>query len=131
MGDLWLQVLPRDNRDLDLLSRDFRPKVAAEDVKGYEAEIEKAPGDAALHDDVALLYLELGKSDRAIAHFTTSKDLKPQSAAAHYNLGNVLLSQKQYDAAIREFSEVVRLQPDSAAARKNLTAAKALAERRD
>jgi Flp pilus assembly protein TadD len=165
MGDLWLQVLPRDNRDLDLLSRDFRPKVAAEDVKGYEAEIEKAPGDAALHDDVALLYLELGKSDRAIAHFTTSKELKPQSAAAHYNLGtaltvagrlddaaaeyrealrldpdyanahnnlgNVLLAQKHYDAAIREFTEVVRLQPDSVAARKNLTAAKALAERRD
>ena len=71
MGDLWLQVMPRDGADLDRLSRDFRPKVAAEDVKGYESEIEKHPDDAGLHDDVALLYLELGKSDKAIAHFTT------------------------------------------------------------
>ena len=61
MGDLWLQVLPRDGDDLDRLSRDFRPKVAAEDVKGYEAEIEKHPDDAGLHDDVALLYTGVGE----------------------------------------------------------------------
>jgi hypothetical protein len=40
-------------------------KVAAEDVKGYEAEIEKHPDDAGLHDDVALLYMELGKNGKA------------------------------------------------------------------
>src|SRR5205814_9006296 len=41
MGDLWQQVLPKDDRDLDVLSRDFRPKVAAEDVIGYETEIDR------------------------------------------------------------------------------------------
>jgi tetratricopeptide (TPR) repeat protein len=120
MGDLWLQVLPRDNRDLDLLSRDFRPKVAAEDVKGYEAEIEKHPGDAALHDDVALLYLELGKDDGAIAHFTTSKELKPQSAAAHYNLGTALTVARRLDDAAAEYREALRLDPDYANAHNNL-----------
>ena len=111
MGDLWLQVLPRDGRDLDLLSRDFRPKVAAEDVKGYEAEIEKHPGDAALHDDVALLYLELGKGDRAIAHFTTSRDLKPQSAVSHYNLGTALTVARRLDEAAGEYREALRIDP--------------------
>src|SRR5712691_12967020 len=72
MGDLWIQVLTRDGRDLEILSRDFRPKVAAEDVKGYEVEIEKHPNDTALHDDAALLYLELGRHENAIAHFRTS-----------------------------------------------------------
>jgi Flp pilus assembly protein TadD len=120
MGDLWLQVLPRDNRDLDLLSRDFRPKVAAEDVKGYEAEIEKHPGDAALHDDVALLYLELGKDDGAIAHFTTSKELKPLSAAAHYNLGTALTVARRLDDAAAEYREALRLDPDYANAYNNL-----------
>jgi hypothetical protein len=120
MGDLWLQVLPRNDDDLNRLSRDFRSKVAAEDVKGYESEIEKHPGDAGLHDDVALLYLELGKSDRAIAHFTMSLQLKPQSAAAHYNLGTALTVARRLDEAAAEYREALRIDPDYANAHNNL-----------
>ena len=120
MGDLWIQVLPRDGRDLDLLSRDFRPKVAAEDVKGYEVEIAKHPRDAGLHDDVALLYLELGKSDGAIAHFKTSLALKPQSAVAHYNLGTALTIARRLDEAAREYREALRIDPAYANAHNNL-----------
>ena len=64
MGDLWIQVLTRDEPDLVALTRDFRTKVAAEDVIGYEMEIERCPADAALHDDAALLYLELAAPTR-------------------------------------------------------------------
>ena len=120
MGDLWLQVLPRNDDDLNRLSRDFRPKVAAEDVKGYESEIEKHPADAGLHDDVALLYLELGKSDSAIAHFTTSLRLKPQSAAAHYNLGTALTVARRLDEAAAEYRQALRIDPDYANAHNNL-----------
>ena len=120
MGDLWLQVLPRDAHDLDLLSRDFRPKVAAEDVKGYESEIAKHPGDAALHDDVALLYLELGKSDRAIAHFRTVLGLKAESAAAHYNLGTALTVARRLEEAAAEYREALRIDPSYANAHNNL-----------
>ena len=120
MGDLWLQVLPRNDHDLDLLSRDFRPKVAAEDVQGYEGEIEKHPADAGLHDDVALLYLELGKSDRAIAHFRRSLALQPQSAAAHYNLGTALTVARRLDEAAGEYGEALRIDPVYANAHNNL-----------
>ncbi len=120
MGDLWLQVLPHTDDDLDRLSRDFRPKVAAEDVKGYESEIEKHPDDAGLHDDVALLYLELGKSDRAIGHFTTSLKLKPQSAVAHYNLGTALTVARRLDEAAAEYRQALRIDPDYANAHNNL-----------
>ena len=120
MGDLWLQVLPRNERDLETLSRDFRPKVAAEDVKGYEVEIEKHPGDVGLHDDVALLYLELGKSDGAIAHFTASVALKPQSAAAHYNLGTALTVARRLDEAAAEYRQALRIDPAYANAHNNL-----------
>jgi hypothetical protein len=142
MGDLWIQVLTRDDRDLDILSRAFRPKVAAEDVLGYEVEIEKHPDDVGLHDSVAMLYLELGRHQPAIAHFrrstaltlarrldeaaTSFRDalrLDPAYANAHNNLGNVLLAQGRTEEAIHEFREVVRLQPGSDAAKKNLEAA--------
>ena len=43
-----------------------------EDVIGYETEIERHPDDVGLHDDAALLYLELGRTEPAIAHFTRS-----------------------------------------------------------
>jgi Flp pilus assembly protein TadD len=120
MGDLWIQVLTKNDRDLELLSRDFRPKVAAEDVKGYEVEIEKHPGDVGLHDDVALLYLELGKSDGAIAHFKTSLALKPQSSAAHYNLGTALTVARRFDEAVAEYREALRINPAYANAHNNL-----------
>ena len=120
MGDLWLQVMPRDEHDLDLLSRDFRPKVAAEDLKGYESEIEKHPTDAALHDDAALLDLELGRKDQAIAHFKASLALKPESAVAHYNLGTALTVARRLDEAAGAYREALRIDPAYANAHNNL-----------
>jgi len=120
MGDLWIQVLTRDDDDLARLNRDFRPKVAAEDVRGYEVEIEKHPGDAGLHDDAALLYLELGRAEEAIAHFKTSLALKPQSAAAHYNLGTALTVARRLGEAADRYREALRIDPAYANAHNNL-----------
>jgi tetratricopeptide (TPR) repeat protein len=120
MGDLWIQVLTRDDDDLARLNRDFRPKVAAEDVRGYEVEIEKHPADSGLHDDAALLYLELGRPDEAIAHFEMSLKLKPQSAAAHYNLGTALTVARRLGDAAGEYREALQIDPSYANAHNNL-----------
>ena len=120
MGDLWIQVLTRGDADLARLNRDFRPKVAAEDVRGYEVEIEKHPADTGLHDDAALLYLELGRADEAIAHFKTSLALQPQSAAAHYNLGTALTVARRLGEAADRYREALRIDPAYANAHNNL-----------
>ena len=52
MGDLWIQVLTRNDRDLEALARAFRPKMLAEDVFGYEGEIRRNPASVALHERV-------------------------------------------------------------------------------
>ncbi len=120
MGDLWIQVITASDRDLDLISRDFRHKVALEDIKGYETEIEKRPQEAALHDDVALLYLEVGKTDGAIAHFRAGLSLRPQSAPAHYNLGTALTVARRLDEAAAEYRQALRIDPGYANAHNNL-----------
>lgn len=120
MGDLWVQVLTRDERDLLTLNRDFRPKVVAEDVIGYETLIRASPSDAALHDDVALLYLELGKPREAIAHFEASVALNPESAAAQFNLGTALTLAGRLEEAIGRFQSALRIRPDYTLAHNNL-----------
>jgi Flp pilus assembly protein TadD len=120
MGDLWIQVLTRDEPDLDTLSRSFRVKVAAEDVIGYETEIRAHPAEAALHDDAALLYLELGRADAAIDHFRAALALKPGSAQAHYNLGTALTVARRLDEAVREYRTAIQLDAGYANAHNNL-----------
>src|SRR4029079_12827136 len=73
-----------------------------------------------LHDDVALLYLELGQSDGAIAHFKGSAALKPHSAVPHYNLGTALTVARRLDEAAAEYREALRIDPSYANAHNNL-----------
>jgi Flp pilus assembly protein TadD len=120
MGDLWIQVLTRDEPDLVTLTREFRTKVANEDAIGYEMEIERLPGDAGLHDDLALLYLELGRPDRAAEHFQKTLALRGDVAQAHYNLGTALTLARKYDEAIYEFQRAIHLDPGYANAHNNL-----------
>ena len=120
MGDLWIQVLTRDARDLATLNAQFRPKVLAEDVIGYEARIKAEPGSAALHDDAALLYLDLGRPADAVRHFETSVAMKPESAAAHFNLGTALTVMGRADEAIARYRKALELRPDYAVAHNNL-----------
>jgi Flp pilus assembly protein TadD len=120
MGDLWIQVLTRDEPDLVTLTREFRTKVAAEDAIGYEMEIERLPADAGLHDDAALLYLELGRPDRAVEHFQKTLALRGDVAQAHYNLGTAFTVAGKYDEAIYEFQRAIRIDPGYANAHNNL-----------
>jgi tetratricopeptide (TPR) repeat protein len=120
MGDLWVQVLTRDDRDRQLLNAVFRPKLWGEDVVGYETMIAAEPSRIQLHDDVAVLYLELGRAQEAARHFEVSARLEPESAAAHYNFATALTLAGRPDAAIAEYQEALRLRPDYALAHNNL-----------
>jgi Flp pilus assembly protein TadD len=120
MGDLWIQVLPRTERDLDTLTRALRPKVLAEDVLGYEREIERDPSSVALHDDVAQIYLQLGRPTDAVTHFAASARLNPGSAATHFNLGTALTVAQRLDEAANEYLRALSIRPDYARAHNNL-----------
>lgn len=90
MGDLWLQVEARSADDLAALNRAFRPKAVREDLVGYESLIRRAPDDVGLHDDAAVLYLELGDFAAAAAHWREGVRLQPTVPSAHFNLASTL-----------------------------------------
>ena len=123
MGDLWIQVLTRNEPDLVTLTTQFRAKVAAEDVFGYEAEIERHPDEPGLRDDAGLLYLETGRPEEAAAQFRKALALKEASgpsAAAHYNLGTALTLGRHLDQAESEYTQALRIDPSYANAHNNL-----------
>jgi Flp pilus assembly protein TadD len=120
MGDLWIQVLTNNEPDLVTLSHAFRAKVAAEDVIGYETELERRPDEPGLHDDAALLYLEVGQPERAVEHFTRALALKGPSAPAFYNLGTALTIARRFDEAAYEYQQAIKADPSYAKAHNNL-----------
>ncbi len=120
MGDLWIQVLTRDEGDRRTLTAAFRPKLIAEDVAGYETMIRGDGSKVSLHDDVGALYLELGRVKEAVEHFERSAALAPGSAAAHYNLATTLTLAGSLNAAIDHFQRAIAIRPNYALAQNNL-----------
>jgi tetratricopeptide (TPR) repeat protein len=58
------------------------------------------------------ILLAQGETDRAIAYYRKSLDLRAGNPISHYNLGNALLKKREIGAAIAEFQEVIRAKPD-------------------
>ena len=83
MGELWVQLLTEDDRQLRMLNAAIQPKMAAEDAVGYETRLRQDPARVQLHDEAGDVYLYLGRPADAIRHFTASLDRRPDSAAAH------------------------------------------------
>jgi len=120
MGDLWVQVLPRNPADLPALARSLRAKLLPQHISGYRTMLEADPDNASLHDDLALLFVEAGDLESAARQFSETLRLKPDAAAAHYNLGNVLLPLGRLNEADGEFRRALELDSHYALAREAL-----------
>ena len=120
MGDLWFQLLATNDRDRELMREQITTKMTVEDIAGYETMLRVDPRDAALHDDVALLYMSVGQMPQAVRHFEASVALKPDSAAAHFNLGTALAQAGRLDDAAAAFRAALARRRDYALAHNNL-----------
>lgn len=120
MADVWMQVMTASDEDRLTLERNFRRKAAAEDIAGGEMQLAVDPANAALHDDVAALNLELGRADAARIHFEAVQRLRPASAAAQYNVGTALEALKRYAEAAKRYRAALALDPHYARAHVNL-----------
>jgi tetratricopeptide (TPR) repeat protein len=120
MAELWFQVLPHNQTDRDLFTRALRSRLLAENIKGYEMMLQADPDNAAMHDDVALLYAQAGNVARVAGHFAETARIKPASAPAQYNLGTALLVQGKRDEARRAFQRAVVIDPSYANGHRSL-----------
>jgi tetratricopeptide (TPR) repeat protein len=119
MGDLWIQVVPRNREELAALNDDVERKKRAEDLAGYVKILKADPANPLRHDQVAMLLLSSGQTEQAIGHLRESLKLNASSAPTHYNLGLALSMQQKFDQALAEFREAIRLDGAHADAHNN------------
>ena len=122
MAELWFQVVPRRASDRGVLTRSLYAKVLPEEIKGREMMVAKDPGNVALHDDLALMYIEAGRTASAIEAFQTSLKLHPESAAARFNVGAALLAAGDRSGARAYFQQALQADPSHAMAHNDLGA---------
>ena len=129
MADVWIQVMTRSEPDRARLAPDIRRKMAVEDAIGCEILIGREPDYAALRNDAAALYMELGQADRALTHFRAVERIQPRSARAHYNVAVALDAIGRTADAARAYEAAIGLDPGYSSAHNNLGSL-LLAERR-
>jgi Flp pilus assembly protein TadD len=120
MADVWIQVMTRSDDDRRRLDAGVRRKMALEDTIGCETLIARDPHYAALRDDAAALYMELGQPANALTHFRVVEQLQPRSARARFNAGVALEAMGRTADASREYEEAIRLDPAYSVAHNNL-----------
>jgi tetratricopeptide (TPR) repeat protein len=111
MGDLWLQILPRNPADVSVLATDYARRQSAAGIAGAEHMVETAPRNAGHHNFLGAQYLRAGRVIEAIAQLRTALTLNPRYAEAYNNLGLALQSRGQLGEAIGAFKQAVQTKP--------------------
>jgi hypothetical protein len=120
MGELWLQVVPRNPADLPSLADSYRPRLWSEAVLYNQYLLGRNPQDARAH-------LELGKARLGQNQLTEARSELERAAGLqagwdepHYYLGLVFRVQRQLEAARNAFVRAVELNPANGKAHGNL-----------
>jgi len=131
MGDFWVQMVTHNEEDRTVLQAAVERKMVAADVIGDETLIAREPTRVALRNDIAVLYLALGRPVDALRHFQAVLKLTPDSAPAHFNVATTLAAVGRTDEAIGGYREALRIRPVYGQAHNNLGVALLRLDRRD
>jgi tetratricopeptide (TPR) repeat protein len=111
MGELWIQVLPRNSEDRLALERDSQLKTLAEIASYCKFQLQLNPNDAKARCRLGFALSSLGKRDEAIEQLRRAIELDPSYDEPHVHLGIIWLNQRQYTQAQSEFETAERLNP--------------------
>ena len=120
MGEVWLQVLPRNQRDLAVLARDYASKQIEKTVLVNQQRLRTNPADSKAYLQIGKALLGLDKLREAEPYLRTAVERQPDGDEPHYFLALSLRLQNRLDAARQEFEIALRLNPDNYRAHGNL-----------
>jgi len=81
--------------------------------KNLRTAHERAPGNPAYLNNLAVLYEHTGRWNQAEEAYRRAIELAPHLAGTHLNLGNVLRRRKKYEAAAEAYKRYLLLAADS------------------
>ena len=89
-----------------------RSKMNDKAIETYQKLIALVPTDANYHNNLANVYVAMGKNEEAAAEFQKAADLDPARAATyHYNFGAVMYNMGNMDEAIGAFQKAIATDP--------------------
>jgi hypothetical protein len=120
MGELWLQVVPRNQSDLAMLARDYNLSGLQKLLRVYQQRIAAEPNDGKAYSQLGKTLFILGRQDEAVPHLKTATRLDPTNDEPHYLLGVVGRMKNDFAGAKVELEEALRLNPENFKAHGNL-----------
>ena len=120
MAELWLQLIPRDPRDLPAIRKVHQNAYDLETVAYYESQLRANPNDAAVHLALGKVLGPMNRLEEAIREFQTAIQLQPNLAEAHYYFGLSLYTIREWNDALASFETVLKIDPKYAKAHTGL-----------
>jgi len=86
-------------------------------IAQYQLILRLTPGNARVHYNLAVIYLQLSSMPEAIENFRAAVTYDPSSKLAHFHLANLLMRSGNYQESIPLYARVVELSPENGFAR--------------
>jgi tetratricopeptide (TPR) repeat protein len=120
MGEVWLQLLPRNRADIATLQKDYREWTLRKAVQQYEQRVRRNPDDGKAHLQLGKAHLGRGNAAAALAHFRSALRLRPTDDEPHYYLGVIHRTSGRLREARAAFENALWLNAENYMAHGNL-----------
>jgi mono/diheme cytochrome c family protein len=120
MAELWLQVVMKTQKDLNLLTRDLQPRFFEDSILANEMILRRKPDDARAYAEIGSTMVMMGRAEEGLVRLQRSIELDPKYDEAHYFAGLALRVGKKLPEAQRAFETAIELNPKHARAWGNL-----------
>jgi mono/diheme cytochrome c family protein len=111
MGELWLQLLPRNSVGYAVLRKLQRELSQQEIAADFFVRLEREPDNAAYRLELGKALGSLGRQREAFEQLTRAVELNPNLAEAHQYIGISFLERRLFDDARPALEQALSLNP--------------------
>ncbi|HTI68976.1 MAG TPA: tetratricopeptide repeat protein [Candidatus Limnocylindria bacterium] len=112
MAEMWLQVVPADERAAQEIDLAVRRNWQKETVAAFTKRVQKDPDNPLAHLELARNLGALGQKREAFEELVRAVELDPHLAEAHYYIGVSFFERGLFDKAKVAFEQAVAENPD-------------------